>query len=79
MVSLDRMIFAATILLTSLSVGAHEVDEHLNRVSLSASAEREVENDLLVANLYAEHQSQKQQDVSNHVNKAIHWALEKSK
>jgi len=55
------------------------MDDHLNRVSLSASAEVEVENDLLVANLYAEHQSQQQKDVSDHVNKAVRWALEKSK
>lgn len=65
--------------LLTFQLGAHEVDDHLNRVSLSASAESEVENDLLVANLYSEHQSQHQKEVSEHVNKAVTWALEKSK
>ena len=63
----------------TLLVEGHDMENRFNQVSLTASAEREVENDLLIVNLYAEHQAQKQQDVANHVNKAIHWALEKVK
>ena len=63
----------------SFPIYAHDTQPEFNRVSLTASATREVENDLLVANLYAEHQAQKQQDVANHVNKAIRWALERAK
>ena len=74
-----RVISVSILLLAFPLVEAHEMEESINRVSLSASAEREVENDLLIANLYAEHQAQKQQDVSDHVNKAIRWALDKSK
>ena len=76
---MQKIIFFAFLTFVSIQLGAHEVDDHLNRVSLSASAESEVENDLLVANLYSEHQSQQQKDVSEYVNKAVAWALEKSK
>ena len=67
------------LLITTQLVEGHDMETEYNRISLTASAEREVENDLLVANLYAEHQAQKQQDVANHVNKAIRWALDRSK
>lgn len=58
---------------------AHEIEPSYDRISLSASAEREVENDLLIAILFAEHQAQRQQTVSQKVNNAVRWALEKSK
>ena len=78
--NIGAKIMLAMILVVAASIGeGHEVDDQFNRISLSASAEREVENDLLVANLYAEHQAQKQQDVANHVNKAVRWALDRSK
>ncbi|MEM7467764.1 MAG: SIMPL domain-containing protein [Pseudomonadota bacterium] len=69
----------SVVLICLSAVEAHEVADEFNRVNLSVSAEREVENDLLVANLYAEHQSQNQKDVSERVNNAIRWALELSK
>lgn len=74
-----KLYLCAWIIIASISGEAHEVDDHLNRISLSASAEQEVENDLLIANLYSEHQSQQQQDVADHVNQAIRWAIDKSK
>lgn len=74
-----KAILLIFLIFVSIRLGAHEVDDHLNRVSLSASAESEVENDLLVANLYSEHQSQQQKDVSEYVNKAVAWALGKAK
>ena len=58
---------------------AHESEPTYNRVSLSVSVEREVENDILIAVLFAEHQAQRQQTVSREVNKAIRWALDESK
>ncbi|MFT4560351.1 MAG: putative secreted protein [Gammaproteobacteria bacterium] len=63
----------------TLSVPAHEVDPSFDRIALSVSAEREVDNDTLVAVLFSEHQSQRQQSVSQEVNNAIGWALKKSK
>lgn len=74
-----KLLFIVGLLVMAHFVEGHEMEAQYNRISLSASAEREVENDLLVANLYAEHQAQKQQDVANHVNKAIRWALERCK
>lgn len=58
---------------------AHDNDPIYDRVSLNASAEQEVENDTLVAVLFAEHQAQRQKDVSRVVNEAVRWALDKAK
>lgn len=58
---------------------AHDNDPTYDRVSLNASAEQEVENDTLVAILFAEHQAQRQKDVSRVVNEAVRWALDKAK
>jgi predicted secreted protein len=76
-----RMIFIAVLVvtMTGMPVRAHDDDPTYDRVSLSASAEREVENDLLVAVLFAEHQAQRQQAVSEKVNSAIRWALDKTR
>lgn len=72
-------IFTLLAMAVSGPVHAHESEPTYDRITLSASSEREVENDLLVASLYAEHQAQRQQTVSKEVNAAIRWALEKSK
>lgn len=80
-----KRIYQATIIVTIIAVVAtasaiaHEPEPTYDRISLSASAEREVENDLLVAVLFAEHQAPRQQTVSREVNTAIRWALEISK
>ncbi len=74
-----RIIAVITALILVGSVKAHDSEPTYDRVSLSASAEREVENDLLVAVLFAEHQAQRQQTVSQAVNVAIRWALDKAK
>ena len=72
---------AATIItvVSTSAVFAHDVEPTYDRISLSASAEREVDNDLLVTVLFAEHQAPRQQAVSEAVNTAIRWALDKSK
>lgn len=64
------------LLLTTLGAAARDgAPDVRDRVRLSASAEREVANDRLVAVLYAEHQSQRQAEVSTRVNAAMAWAL----
>jgi predicted secreted protein len=68
----------AAVALASPAV-AHETEPGYDRISLAASVEREVENDLLVAILFVERQGRRQQTVSNEVNEAIRWALDKSK
>ncbi len=78
--SYNAAIVATIIALVSAGAAyAHDADPTYDRISLTASAEREVENDTLVAVLFAEHQAQRQQAVSQAVNTAISWALDKSK
>ena len=73
------IITAAIAVAHCVAAFAHDGEPIYDRISLSASAEREVENDLLVAVLFAEHQAQRQQTVSAKVNAAVRWALDKSK
>ena len=76
-----QVTIAATVLV-AVSLGsaiAHDAEPTYDRITLSASAEREVENDLLVAVLFAEYQASRQQKVSETVNAAIRWVLDKSK
>ena len=63
----------------SAAVLAHDNPPVFDRVSVSASAEDQVDNDLLIAVLFAEHQAQKQRTVSEFVNEAIQWAIAKAK
>jgi len=46
-----------------------------DQVELSASAEQDIANDLLVAVLYTEHEGQRQAEVAGRVNDAMAWAL----
>lgn len=73
------LLLTFTLLLPATYVRAHDNDPTYDRVSLNASAEREVENDTLVAVLFAEHQAQRQKDVSLVVNEAVRWALDQAK
>jgi predicted secreted protein len=47
-----------------------------DQVDLSANAVREIENDELVAVVYAQAQSQRQAEAANTVNEDLRWALE---
>jgi predicted secreted protein len=49
-----------------------------DRIDLNASAEREVDNDLLIAMVYAEVEDSDQADAANTVNEAIAWASEQA-
>lgn len=59
---------------------AHE-DQPLvhDQIDLSASAEQEVQNDLLIATLYTEHEGQRQAEVAERVNETMAWALAQAK
>jgi predicted secreted protein len=50
-----------------------------DRVDLSISAERAVENDLLIAIVYAEVEANRQSDAANGVNEAIRWAADRAR
>ncbi|OOZ18878.1 hypothetical protein BOW28_00150 [Solemya velum gill symbiont] len=56
-----------------------ETDETYNRVHLSAEAAQVIENDLLVAELYAEFQAGNAAHAAKEVNKAINWAVDTAK
>ncbi len=47
-----------------------------DQVDLTATAEREIENDELVAVVYAQAQAQRQAEAANSVNEDLRWALE---
>lgn len=49
-----------------------------DQVSLSATAEREIDNDELVAVVYAQAQAQRQVEAADQVNADIRWALEQA-
>lgn len=74
-----KILLILMLLLSATFACAHDTDPTYDRVSLDASAEQEVENDTLVAVLFAEHQAQRQKDVSTVVNEAVRWALDKAK
>lgn len=67
-------------LLVALLVSTLQAQEtqSYDRVDLNASAERDVENDLLVAVVYAETQAQRQADAADQINAAIQWAVERA-
>ena len=60
-------------------VHAQEAAPTYDRVTLSASAGREVANDLLVAELYAQQEGTDAAGPAGEVNRRIQWALERSK
>lgn len=68
-------------LLLSLLAGAALAQQPptYDRVDLSASAEREVGNDLLVAVVFAEVEDNDQADAANAVNESIQWAAERAR
>lgn len=63
------------LLLCSSPSPAQDGDQVYDRVDLSASAERTIDNDLLVAVVFAEVQANRQADAANRVNDAIQWAV----
>lgn len=72
----------AAVLMTALTghAWAHGGERVVyDQVDLSASAEREVDNDVLVAFVYTEQEGQRQADVAERVNEAMQWALEQAK
>ena len=69
-------LLAATLTLPAL---AQDNPPTYDRVDLSASAEREVPNDLLVAVVYAEVEANAQSRAADQVNEAIRWASERAR
>ena len=53
---------------------SHHIDGHYDRVHLSASAEQQIENDTIIATLYAEEEGSNPAQLADLVNKKIEWA-----
>lgn len=48
---------------------------HYDQVDLAADAEQEIDNDLLIATLYTEHEGRLQAEIATRVNDTMSWAL----
>jgi predicted secreted protein len=58
---------------------AHDTESHYDRVHLSASAEQQIENDTIIATLYAEEEGSNPTQLADLVNKKIEWAAKRVK
>ncbi|HIN93983.1 MAG TPA: DUF541 domain-containing protein [Alphaproteobacteria bacterium] len=64
------------ILCVHFQVSAQDSSPTYDRINLSISAEREIENDLLIASLYAQEEALRQSEVADRINTTMQWALE---
>jgi len=72
----------ALLLFSSLcinNVWAHDNETHYDRIHLSISASAQLENDTMVATVYAEEEGGQAAELSNIVNKRIRWGLDQVK
>lgn len=77
---LGQLIGIGGLLLASAAAVAHDEPPLVyDQVDFSASAEQDVVNDLLVAELYVQEQGQRQTEVAARVNSAMQWALEQAR
>ncbi len=77
--SMFSLLLASAVILTPPASSAHEQATIYDRIHLSASAEREVDTDILVAIVYKEHQSTIQATAADEVNRDVRWAIELAK
>lgn len=75
---LKPAVFVTALLLLTTAY-ADDNSINYNQISLEASASAEVENDTMIASLYAQEEGSNTTTLSNRVNKAINWALDKLK
>lgn len=68
-------LIALTVLLLPLTAFSDDSDTHYDRIHLSVSSSAQLENDTMVATLYAEEEGDRASDLSDIVNKKIHWGL----
>jgi len=72
---MKMFLIALTVLLLPLTAFSDDSDTHYDRVHLSVSSSAQLENDTMVATLYAEEEGSRAADLSDIVNKKIHWGL----
>lgn len=69
-------IFAATLLATA---AVAQDDKTYDQIDLSADARLEIENDLMIATVFAEAEDSDQADAATAVNEAIAWAADRAR
>jgi predicted secreted protein len=70
-----RLLIASVVFIFPFLVTAHEQTDHYDRVNLSASAQTRVENDTVIATLYAQEEGSDAQQLANMVNERINQAI----
>jgi predicted secreted protein len=76
---LPYLLFLLMVMVSIAPAFAHETPLTYNRINLSASAGKEVENDTLVAMLYAQREGNDASQLAEQVNKLIKSAVAKAK
>ena len=78
MIKLTRTLFALLLFsgLCFNNVWAHDEETHYDRIHLSVSASAQLENDTMVATVYAEEEGSKAAELSNLVNQRIRRGLD---
>lgn len=70
-----RILIINLLLFLPLIVAAHETESHYDRVHLSANAQTQVENDTVIATLYAQEEGSDAAQQSNLVNRRVEEAI----
>ena len=70
-----RTLIAPLLIILPLFAVAHEHDDHYDRVHLSASAQTRIENDTVIATLYAQEEGSDSVQLANLVNERINEAI----
>jgi predicted secreted protein len=73
------ILLAPALLVLAAPSPAQTTEPRYDQIDLSVSAEREVENDLLTAIVFAEVEDNDQNDAADEVNQAIRWAAERAR
>ncbi len=71
-----RRFIPVLLLLLPLQLHAHETESRYDRINLSASAQQQLQNDTLIATLYAEEEGSDAVQLADSVNKKIRWAVD---
>ena len=71
-----KLLIAVLMFTLPAFVSAHEHDDHYDRVHLSANAQTQIENDTVIATLYAQEEGSDSAQLADLVNKRINQAIE---
>ena len=74
-----RILVLSLLLALPMQSLAHETEDHYDRIHLSASAQAQVDNDTVIATLYAQEEGRDSVQLANLVNKRIENAIEQIK